>query len=70
MQTLTRVEIKVWFLFSLSLSLCSEHDVRCRLRFGCPGDRLSSADSADRSSETLHQTPEEREQQTEGTSHL
>lgn len=58
-------------VLSLSLSLfCSEHDVRCRLRFGCPGDRLSSADSADRSSETLHQTPEEREQQTEGTSHL
>lgn len=48
------------------LSPDSEHDVRSRLRFGRPGDRLPPADSAHRGSEALHQTPEEREQQAEG----
>lgn len=37
-----------------------------RLRFGGPGHRLPSADSADRSAAALHQTPEERQQPDEG----
>lgn len=54
--------VPVWFP--------SKPDVRRRFWFGPPGHRLASADAADRSSATLHQTSEERKQQTEGLNRL
>lgn len=51
---------------SLPVVLLRQHDGRNRPGLRRPGDRLSPAESADRSPAALHQTPEEREQPAEG----